>query len=216
MDKDWEKLGQEGLAFFGRMSASISHEIKNALAVINENAGLVEDLALLAERGATLDPERLKRAAAAVQKQIRRGDGIIKNMNAFAHSVDEPVRQVNLDETAALMVALSQRFAARLMVRLETGPPSGVCVTVNPFLLENCIHLCLAFALESAGAQKALTVSVSGTDQGADIVFSGIAEPCGDFPTEMAERVAGAIDARLVFDKTKETLTIALPRKPAG
>jgi len=216
MDKDWEKLGQEGLAFFGRMSASISHEIKNVLAVINENAGLVDDLALLAERGAELDPERLRRAAAAVQKQIRRGDGIIKNMNAFAHSVDEPVRQVNLDELAGLMVALSQRFAARKVVTLDAGEPSGASVTVNPFLLENLLHLCIAFALESAGAQKSLAVSTEKRADGAAVVFSGIAEPCGEFPDEIARGVACAIDARLEFDKTEKKLTIALPSKPAG
>ena len=33
-----------GLFFFGKMSASISHELKNVLAIINENAGLAEDL----------------------------------------------------------------------------------------------------------------------------------------------------------------------------
>ena len=36
-------IAREGFQFFGKMSASISHEIKNALAIINENAGLLED-----------------------------------------------------------------------------------------------------------------------------------------------------------------------------
>lgn len=216
MEKDWEKLAAEGLAFFGRMSASVSHEIKNVMAVINENAGLVEDLALLAERGAALDPERLKRTAAAIQKQIRRGDGIVKNMNAFAHSVDEPVRRVNLDETLALMVSLSQRFAATRVVALTVGEPSGASVVTYPYFLENCIHLCLAFALDSAGNGKAIAVDAAPEGEGGRIVFSGIEAPAGPFPTQTVLNVACAIDARLEFDQTEKTLAIILPPKIQG
>ena len=44
-----ETAAETGLQFFGKMTASISHEIKNVLAIINENAGLLEDLALLSD-----------------------------------------------------------------------------------------------------------------------------------------------------------------------
>ncbi len=33
---------------FSRISAAVSHEIKNTLSIINENAGLLSDLALMA------------------------------------------------------------------------------------------------------------------------------------------------------------------------
>jgi hypothetical protein len=42
------------------MTASISHEIKNVMAIINESAGLLEDYSLMAEKGMPIDPERLK------------------------------------------------------------------------------------------------------------------------------------------------------------
>jgi signal transduction histidine kinase len=88
MSWDWNVLGEAGLQFFGKMSASISHEIKNALAIINESAGLLDDLSLRAERGIPVEPERLKKQAGNILKQIRRADGIIQNMNKFAHSID--------------------------------------------------------------------------------------------------------------------------------
>ena len=37
-----EEMGT-GLQFFGKMTASISHEIKNVMAIINESAGLLDD-----------------------------------------------------------------------------------------------------------------------------------------------------------------------------
>ena len=99
-------LTETGLQFFGRISASISHEIKNVLAIINENAGLLEDLTFMANKGKPIDPDRLKRMAATVQKQIGRGDEILKNMNRFAHSIDETVAEVDLNQTIELIIAL--------------------------------------------------------------------------------------------------------------
>ena len=74
------------------MSASISHEIKNALAIINESAGLLEDFSLLAEKGRPIDPERLKLLAQSVLKQVQRADGLVKKMNRFAHSADDAIK----------------------------------------------------------------------------------------------------------------------------
>ena len=47
----------DDLLFFGRIGASVSHELKNVLAVMNEQAGLLGDLACMAARGMPLDPE---------------------------------------------------------------------------------------------------------------------------------------------------------------
>ena len=43
MQAHYDSIGGSGLQFFGKVSASISHELKNVLAIINENAGLLED-----------------------------------------------------------------------------------------------------------------------------------------------------------------------------
>ena len=67
-----ESLTECGLQFFGKMTASISHEIKNVLAIINENAGLLGDLALLAERGVAIEPQRLNDMSRTVMKQVSR------------------------------------------------------------------------------------------------------------------------------------------------
>jgi signal transduction histidine kinase len=70
-----------GIQFFGKMSASISHEIKNVLAVINENAGLLEDICFMADRGKPGDIVRLKKIAGDVKDQVRRADRIVTAMS---------------------------------------------------------------------------------------------------------------------------------------
>ena len=163
---------REGLKFFGRVSASVSHEIKNVFAVINEAAGLIEDLTLMAERGMPLKPERLKSAANAIQGQIRRGDTIVKNMNAFAHSTDEDVREVNLAELLGLTVALANRLADMKQIRLTTGDCEPVSLMADPFYLMQLLHSSIAAALDSLSAGDSLAVGVKPENGGASFSLS--------------------------------------------
>ena len=128
-------IAETGLQFFGRISASISHEIKNVLAIVNENAGLLEDLTLLADRGKPLHPARLKIMAAAVKNQVGRADGIIKNMNRLAHSIDQTITTVDLDQTIELVIALTARFAAMRGVKVDLQlPVSRLTISTLPFI----------------------------------------------------------------------------------
>ena len=163
---------REGLQFFGRISASVSHEIKNVFAVINEAAGLIGDLTLMSERGMPIKPERLKSAAESIQGQIRRGDAIIKNMNAFAHSTDEDVREVNLVEILDLTVALTTRLADMRQIRLTTGDSEPVALKANPFDLMRLLHSSIAAALDNLSAGDSLVVGVKPADGGASFSLS--------------------------------------------
>ena len=216
MNRNWEVLGETGLQFFGKISASISHEIKNVMAIINENAGLLEDLTIMADKGMPLNPERLKTAADRIMKQIRRGDDIVKGMNRFAHSVDEPLRQVELNETLAFMCALSGRFASMRGVTLTVEPSSTqVPVVTNPFFLQNLIWLCLDFAMGSAGAGKTVALGAERTEEGVKIRISKLQDLAarneGSFPGEREASLIEALKARLMILKESEEMLLTLP-----
>jgi C4-dicarboxylate-specific signal transduction histidine kinase len=148
MTVQWETISQEGFHFFGKMSASISHEIKNALAIINEKAGLLEDFTVLAGQGRPIDPERLKSLAGDIMKQIQRADGLVKRMNRFAHSTDDPFKMIDLGETLELITSIAQRLASMREAQVDLILPGHpVMVGVNPFLLEHLIWSCLEFLL---------------------------------------------------------------------
>ena len=148
MTAHWETIAQEGFHFFGKMSASISHEIKNALAIINEKAGLLEDFTMLAGQGRPIDPERLKSLAGDIMKQIQRADGLVKRMNRFAHSTDDLIKTIDLGETLELITSIAQRLASMREAQVDLiQPPSPVMVVTKPFLFENLIWSCLEFLL---------------------------------------------------------------------
>jgi C4-dicarboxylate-specific signal transduction histidine kinase len=166
---------RSGLQFFGRMCASISHDIKNVLAVVNENAGLLEDLCAMADRGRPIDPARLKRLAVDVRAQVRRGDGIATVLNRFAHSVDAGAAQIDPAEILDLLEALSRRSVSMRGLSLKVNRPvSTPAVTISPFLLLNLLWLCLEHATAAVGPERKLEVSAVPAEAGVRFRFRGL------------------------------------------
>jgi signal transduction histidine kinase len=220
MNCKWDILGEAGLQFFGKMSASISHEIKNALAIINESAGLLEDLSLRAEKGIPVEPERLKKQAGNILKQIRRADGIIQNMNKFAHSIDEPTKNIDIGESVSLVAGLSGRFAMMKGITVEMQPPaSPIVIHSSPFFLGNLLYLCLDFCMGNAGPGKTVSLSVGKTEEGARIRFSridGLVEAAeGVFPGRAVTALLSALGAKLEVSKQRKEISITFSGKTA-
>ncbi len=217
MSSDWELIGKTGLVFFGKMAASMSHEIKNVLAIINENAGLLEDITLMAERGTPIDPDKLRTQAGRIKNQVRRADGIVKNMNRFAHSVDESLISVDLAELLELLAALSGRFAYTRGVKLEPASVgSSATITTNPFLLENLVWLCLDFAMEMAGTGKTVRLIAEKTENGGRIRFAQLETlkeaPADKFPGEVEKALLVALKAQISKDVEAGELVLSISK----
>jgi C4-dicarboxylate-specific signal transduction histidine kinase len=215
---NWEIIGRGGVQFFGIISASISHDIKNVLAVLNENAGLLEDLVLAAEKGAPFNQERVKSLAGSMRKQIQRADLITKNMNRFAHSVDKPLSNIDLCETLELIVALSGRLADMRGVNLEpVYTTERIYITTNPFFLENLLWRCLDFAMTSVMEEKTVGIIVEEIEKSAQIKFTkleGLIEAGKNiFPTEQENALIRALEAEIETDPRAGIITLKLPEK---
>lgn len=215
MKGNWEVLGEAGLQFFGKMSASISHEIKNALAIINESAGLLEDLSLRAEKGIPVDPERLKKQSGSIVKQVRRMDAIIQNMNKFAHSMDEPLKTIDLSETLALVTNLSIRFATMRGVLLAYQRPAApITIRTSPFFLENLLWVCLDFAMSAAGSGKTINLLVEKSSGAGRVKFTPldrISDAKGpEFLEERTKALLAVLQAELNMDEGRHELTLSI------
>ncbi len=218
MSSDWELIGRTGLTFFGKMAASISHEIKNVLAIINENAGLLEDITLMAVRGKPINLNRLKTQAERIKNQIRRADVIVKNMNRFAHSVDESLMSVDLAELLEFLVVLSSRLAYTRGVKLEpSSMGSSATITTDLFLLENLLWLCLDFAMEMAGTGKAVRLIVEKTGDGGRIRFTQLETlkeaPADKFPGEVEKALLVSLNAQIRKDVEAGELVLSISKK---
>ena len=78
-----DAVGEQGLRFFGSTTASVSHELKNALAIIKESAGLLNDYMTMIDKGRPITPDRLRTVTARIEGQVQRSDQLIRSLNRF-------------------------------------------------------------------------------------------------------------------------------------
>lgn len=219
MATDSDEVELAGIRFFGTMSASISHEIKNVLAVINENAGLLEDICFMADRGKPIDTVRLKRIAGDVKDQVRRADRIVTTMSRFAHSADELSTETDLGELTVLLGLLAMRFAAMRGVAIQTLAPSApVVVTTFPFGLLNLLWTCLDCAMTAAGSSKTVELVAERTTEGGLVRFRRLERlsetSIADIALGRLSALPHALNATIAADDTKTELIVRLPRAP--
>ena len=171
------------LVFFGAVTASISHELNNAMATIEQTAGLLEDLAIDCASGEPVGQEQVKEIAARIGKQTIRGAAIIRRLNVFAHSTDDAERELELHDVMEAVVALAQRLADRSCVELEVRPrQSELRVRNDPFRIQQALYMAIREAVSAA--PKGDTVRLSAVQQDATariLVESRCAGPLAGF-----------------------------------
>ena len=218
MTDDPRTLAIEGIRFFGEMSASISHEIKNVFAIVNENAGLLADLVSMSARGMPLSTERLEGLAQSMARQVSRGDRIVKGMNRFAHSADHPEEIVDVGETIQFITDLAARLIAmRGPAPYIESPPAPVRLETNRFFLENLIWNCLRRIMDArvSDQDQPISIRIEAGASGARIIFRAPpGTPHHDneaFPTPREEAVSRLLGARLTVDDANTEITLIIP-----
>lgn len=206
-------FGYDSLAFFGRVNASISHELKNVMAIISETAGLLDDLSDMESTGSHLPPDMLKSCTASIMEEIQRGFAVIRQMNRFAHSVDTPAESVNLMDVLNLVIGLCGylSFSGKTYLRPCDGvtPVAFTC----PFLLQAVVYQSLIHTYKNAGPDAEITISVQSRDDSAwRITFSGFT--IGEFqvfPDGVTQAMAASIGVGIRGDTTADRLELDVP-----
>jgi C4-dicarboxylate-specific signal transduction histidine kinase len=151
-------IQDEELAFLGKIIASLSHELNNVLSIINEYSGLLNDLACTSSAASPLDCERVKEITNSLTKQITREKQLIKLLNRFAHRLDKPIIEFDLNNLVSDMVRISRRFASQKKVSLEFSQPDDeILLTNNPFRIQFLIFLCLTSALNTTPTNEVIS-----------------------------------------------------------
>ena len=213
-----DPLGDAGLRFYSKVSASISHEIKNSLAVLNESAGYLEDVTLMAKKGMDVNMERLESLAGTMLKQVQRTNAIIKNMNRLAHSLDDPASQIDLNSLLELMLNLSERTTVTRGFKVSaTLSDAAITITTHPFFVKNLIWLILDFAMNITGDAKTIAMLPLKTESGAEINFTGLEKLTEkefiNFQTEPVRLMISMLNCTLQADENKGIITLNLPEK---
>jgi len=149
------------LAFVGRVSASLSHEIKNTLAIISETSGLISDLLKYSPPPADWETyPRVKKLLTSIAQQVDRSVTIVTRLNRFAHRMDEPLVSLELNELLQDINHLAQRFANLREVRLETQLSNrALPIQTDPFRLQQVVFGFIDRGLQSAPKDSTVTLA---------------------------------------------------------
>jgi C4-dicarboxylate-specific signal transduction histidine kinase len=149
------------LVFFGKVTASVTHELKNVFAIIKESGGLIEDLLAMGQESPILLKERLPRALSVIGTQVQRGVEITNRLNFFAHTTDEPLAKVDMNEMVENAVSLNRRLAKLRQVDLEAKTADEpVFLQSSPFLLQMAVHEAVRVCLGVLQPESRLEVSM--------------------------------------------------------
>jgi len=138
---------EKKVAFFGKITAGITHEMKNVLAIIKESSGLMEDIMSLSPEALISYQEKFKNSLSKIKDQINRGVELTDRLNKFAHSSDETIAKIDLNEIVEQLIKLSQRFARLKNVVLKTDPrqrsDQPVIIETFPVQLQMALFACI-------------------------------------------------------------------------
>jgi len=168
------EISHSKLTFFGRVTAGLTHEIKNGLAIIKEETGLVLDLIKMIQKGHQADFDRMASELDKVQKRIGVTDEIVKDLNRFSHSVDQVEQVFDLSELLALMVKLVNRFARMHNVEIKiTKASEQIQIQNNFFMVEQILFIFIEEAIKSAGKGGKVQIAVEQTPGFGSYVLCG-------------------------------------------
>ena len=199
MERALDRISDDqDLAFFGAITASLSHQMNNVFTIINEVNGLLEDLLWASDKGGEIPPQKLREIADKIARHVSRGAEYVNRLNRFAHTTDQPEVSTDLGELLELAVALGQRFATLKNATLECqATENPATVSTSPFLMLQAVFLCLDIALQETSASPALLLRLNATQAGAAIVLETSTSIPESADTESKLRLLGDVMSRL-------------------
>jgi C4-dicarboxylate-specific signal transduction histidine kinase len=198
---------------FCKVSAVISHEFNNVLATMHEDVGLLHDYLAMAAKGRELDPDRLAKVAGRMGAQVEKGQEIMAAMNRFAHSGDEALAEIELNDTLRLIGYFFRRPAMAKGIGFEL-PIGGLEVKIltNPFRMEELIWRCLEFAANHISRGGCLVMEIKENGRGAQLEIGGLGLCTEDHLTAFEESgvslLLSDLDARLKLTEDEQGIII--------
>jgi len=171
---------QREAAFMGRITAGVTHEVRNVLAIIRESAGLVQDLIGLAGGEGLPHRDKLTKALATIQGQVNRGVELMNHLNRLAHSPDQSRASLDLNQEAARIAFLLQRFARRKELALEvqsSQPP--VSASLNPLGLQMVLAGAVDWLMDQLAPGGVIVLKPDQGGSGPVVEFLGQGRPAG-------------------------------------
>lgn len=156
-----------GAAFFGAITASVSHELNNMFAIVDQSGGLLLDLV---QGASQIEAERVAAAASTMCRQAARGLEIVQRLNRLAHSADDHRVEFDVDEELDNLIALCHRLAELKRARLTLAPAADrSTLQGSAFYLQAAVFWAVRSALAAVQRDDEIVVSTGTRDDGVTV-----------------------------------------------
>ncbi|MBF0104019.1 MAG: two-component sensor histidine kinase [Deltaproteobacteria bacterium] len=120
--KAMDRLESSGkLISVGRLAVGVAHEINNPLAVIGENAGLIEDIINYKDK--YRDDQQLKELIAAVLESVTRCGEITKQLLEFARRFEPTIQPLDVNKVITSALSLLRKEASYRNITVSVDVP---------------------------------------------------------------------------------------------
>ncbi|MDR3603962.1 MAG: hypothetical protein ACLPVO_16210 [Desulfomonilaceae bacterium] len=149
--------------FIGKITAAMTHEMKNVLAIIRESAGLAEDLLTMSDESAFPYKDKFQKIMGKIENQVIRGAEIMAQLNEFSHipEVERQSEDLNLVLNQAIFLSkkLSRSNAVDFFVE-QTDTP--ITLDSNPLTTRMLIYRTLEFLAPLVGKGSEIRLKAVG------------------------------------------------------
>lgn len=152
-------LREAQLRFIGKILATLSHELKNHLAIIKEYSGLIQDLVETERLPAEGPANQFVSSVHSIHRQIDKTLVLLRYFNRFSHRMDAPQSVYGVNEAVEELLALVHRLAHQKKILLETDFREDLPqVTGNPALLQFTLFCLIEAAMARLERNGTLTL----------------------------------------------------------
>ncbi len=151
--------GSKEAAFVGRITAGVTHELKNVLAIIRESAGLMQDLLALSGDASFPLRDKFLKVLSNIGDQVVRGVDLTGRLNAFAHLPDATMSGLDLNEVSDQVIFLSQRLARLRGISVGVQHHErSVIIVADPLKIQMLLFQCVEILVNIAGTGATITL----------------------------------------------------------
>ncbi len=182
------------LAFMGRITESVSIDLRNVLATVKENAELLEDLLSVEGGAGSPAKKRVSHILSAIKEQVVRGVDLAALLDAFSGGPEKRATEMDLYELLSMLVRICEpmaRFTGVTLKIIQGDKP--LIVLGKPLEIQMALFDCVDFLVNSMGARG--TVNIRGDRRGEEEIMVSFLLP------EHPEQTPGDLGIRMVPDR---------------